>query len=614
MSGSDSCRHMRPLTRTTHAWSRLRWMGKWIGWLAFVGTAQAASVPPDWYTRTVPLRVVQSVADQSSAYSAVVDASGGELEALDDAGNSYLLTVPPGALPGPTRITVTPLTQVGGLPFKAGLGVGARLEPHGLSFLRPATLAITPAKPLNIQALMPWRIEGERQHLDVIVARANPNQVTFVLNHFSDYGTSSASETERSIELARPALEAQEQLGRDMAKVLGQERQNQLVGTDDAETGMSSAALKELTALLKAYETQVLKPLKAVANENCALAHLYLQERVGLIKQMQTLGRGDEALDVLHDVLGEGLSDAVGRQCLKEQFELCLMSGGDVAGLVQWAIGWERSRQLVGLDDTPRSLLDGGELADALKDYVQRCGRYELEMVSTLDYEGVRPDASGAISLGSTELKLQISVQARLPLVTQVSPDVGVSLPVGKGPLNYAKYKEAGSASMVTIGVTGSCTWSAFGTQAGNMQVKLDLLFKDKQVQPQKIQGLSEQVQKILGRLPSVGLLNVAREVDLEHSTLTIQPGEPTEISLMKCVSTGESTSEKQEAQTWLTEWSQRLGPAEDEQSGWTLEPLQPAPGVLGRLTQHDDGSRTPLKGFKKVWDLRIDVKHTPHR
>ncbi len=352
-----------------------------------------------------------------------------------------------------------------------------------------------------------------------------------------------------------------------------------------------------------------------MANENCALAHLYLQERVALIKQTQTLGHGDEALDVLYDVLGEGLSDAVGRQCLKEQFELCLTSGGDVAGLVQWAIGWERSRQLVGLDDAPRPLLEGGELADALKDYVQRCGRYELEMVSTLDYDGVLPAASGAISLGPTKLKREISVQARLPLVTQVSSAVGVSLPTGQGSLSYVQFKETGSASMATIVGTGSCTSSAFGTRAGNMQVKLDLLFKDKQVQPpQKIQGLSEQVQKILRRLPRVGLLNVAREVDLEHSTLTIQPGEPTEISLMKCVSTGESTSEKQEAQTWLTEWSQRLGPAEDEQSGWTLEPLQPAPGVLGRLTQHDDGSRTPLKGFKKVWDLRIDVKHTPHR
>ncbi|GGM17755.1 hypothetical protein GCM10010841_27440 [Deinococcus aerophilus] len=526
-----------------------------------------------------------------------MDARGGELEALDDAGTSYRLTIPPGALPGPTLITVTPLARVDGLPFHAGLEVGARLEPHGLSFLQPATLVITPARPLNPGVQIPWRVEGERQHLDILAAPVPPTpaQVTFVIRHFSDYGSSSATVTERSAESGRPALEAQEQLGRDLAGASGPQ---------------------EIRGLYQAYGEQILGPLKAAAPQNCMLAALYLQESHSLLIQAELWGVQDEARSILHDVLGTGLAEDVGRRCLKEQFELCLMGGGDVAGLIQWAVRWEQARQGVGLDPRPLALLGGSVLQTALRDYVQRCARYEVELTSTLNYEGSLPAAQGAISLGPTTLKRQISVYSRLPVVAEVSPEATVTLPAATGPLSYTKYEEAGTGSMETVMAAASCEGSALTTRPGTMRAQLNLVFKvGKQPLTSRLQGLSEELQKLVRRLPVMDPLGGAREVDLEHSTVTVHPGEPTEITKTVCHTTGGLFSKEEESDTWRIEWQQRMGPGADQPEGWTLEPLRPAPGVLARLTQHSDGTQNPVAGIKEaLWDLRIDLKHTPKR
>src|SRR4051794_5230068 len=80
---------------------------------------------------------VQPVTDATKSAGAVLGPDGGSIRA-----GPVTLTVPAGALLDAQRITVTPLTAVGGSPL-GQLLAGAELEPQGLHFVKPAHLTLT---------------------------------------------------------------------------------------------------------------------------------------------------------------------------------------------------------------------------------------------------------------------------------------------------------------------------------------------------------------------------------------------------------------------------------------------------------------------------------------
>jgi hypothetical protein len=83
------------------------------------------------------------------AASATVGPAGGEVAALGPDGTHLILRIPPGALPSPTEIRVTPATFQGLEGVAASFVGGAIFEPSGLSFAVPATLVVTPAGGLD---------------------------------------------------------------------------------------------------------------------------------------------------------------------------------------------------------------------------------------------------------------------------------------------------------------------------------------------------------------------------------------------------------------------------------------------------------------------------------
>lgn len=92
---------------------------------------------------------IASTADDARAATATVGVAGGSVSATAADGTVLLLSVPEGALPALTAITLTPLTSVSRLPYSGGLLAGAEVTPVDLKISTPVVLLITPPAALN---------------------------------------------------------------------------------------------------------------------------------------------------------------------------------------------------------------------------------------------------------------------------------------------------------------------------------------------------------------------------------------------------------------------------------------------------------------------------------
>ncbi len=96
----------------------------------------------------------------------------------------HTLLIPPGALPNPTRITMTAPT---------GLGVNAvKFQPEGLRFITPAALTMSYANCSLLGKILPKRIAYTDDNLNIIsyllsLDNLLSKNVTGKVNHFSDY-------------------------------------------------------------------------------------------------------------------------------------------------------------------------------------------------------------------------------------------------------------------------------------------------------------------------------------------------------------------------------------------------------------------------------------------
>lgn len=108
-----------------------------------------------------------------------IGALGGILRA-----GPHSLVIPPGALLGPTTITMTAPT---------GLGVNAvKFQPEGLRFLTPAALTMSYSNCSLLGKLLPKRIAYTDDNLNIIsyllsLDNLLSKNVTGKVNHFSDY-------------------------------------------------------------------------------------------------------------------------------------------------------------------------------------------------------------------------------------------------------------------------------------------------------------------------------------------------------------------------------------------------------------------------------------------
>jgi hypothetical protein len=126
------------------------------------------------------------VLDAPRRVSATIGRSGGALGA-----GGLMLTVPPGALSEDVTISLTPLLDLAGSPLEGTLAGGAKLEPEGLRFLRPARLTLV--RPAGVAAadLVGFGSAGDGSELHLEPLDVTASALSLDVWHFSTAGASS---------------------------------------------------------------------------------------------------------------------------------------------------------------------------------------------------------------------------------------------------------------------------------------------------------------------------------------------------------------------------------------------------------------------------------------
>lgn len=143
-------------------------------------------------TAEVEHRAPSSVTvDASHATSALVPIAGGAVTATAADGTTFRLDVPPGALGRETTITLTPVTEMTGVPGQFQGIRAVRAEPEGLTFGVPARLTIHPPAAAGGPAVVGFSTTSTGAGIDLNPAVRLPNGDLVLANvsHFSVLGT-----------------------------------------------------------------------------------------------------------------------------------------------------------------------------------------------------------------------------------------------------------------------------------------------------------------------------------------------------------------------------------------------------------------------------------------
>ena len=139
---------------------------------------------------------------------ATVGAPGGAVATTDTRGVSYVLDVPAGALPGDVEIALTPVTAIRDLPFPGEMLAAVRLEPSGLTLLKPAVLTIgTAASLADSQVLTGFSYEGDATSVELTGAFAVGGAIQVLVSHFSGAGAAGIDRDWMDLDCGQPFLD-----------------------------------------------------------------------------------------------------------------------------------------------------------------------------------------------------------------------------------------------------------------------------------------------------------------------------------------------------------------------------------------------------------------------
>jgi hypothetical protein len=320
--------------------------------LAACASAQGPSQAVKVFGSPNPVSVTEHL-DAAMAASAVIDSAGGTLTATGSNGVKYTLTVPKDALLFSTRIRITPLASLDGLPFHA-LIAGAHLEPDGLTLTKAATLTIEGA-PAAAQgdATVAFMYEhtGANLHL---YPRSAGTGLKIDLLHFSSPGVGDATNQQFQNQLQHPPNTNLAQEEQKMAELVAKLREGALLGVGPSDSTQQLAG--QLQKVLDAFKREVLDPEVAAALApnstydavSKALTDLFTWER-----QAELFGLTNPGYDtILKQLL------AVLPRLYQDEIKKCVNDKDVNAGLRAFAVA--RASALLGqdipLDDADKCL------------------------------------------------------------------------------------------------------------------------------------------------------------------------------------------------------------------------------------------------------------------
>jgi hypothetical protein len=373
---------------------------------------------PQWLSETIEPTNLRLLLDSSSAKTQIVQPSGGRMEVGATDGSFFVLEIPSGALPAPTRITMTPVTKGEGLPGSSRMVASVHLGPDGLQLDKFAKLTIQPAAPVNEAEAYGFAYSGTGSDAHLHPVQGEPGNVELLLSHFSGHGILHIQPTDLALRVLRRVKGESERLKAAISRSLLENQCTQYRRSRDAgelaneskETtegleqrcrGVSGDAdMKEILKLAVEYYQFAVRPLwllalKDPAAYDCAArAGRSFQRQIALLAGVEdtlvTQGLDPSAVrkllsgnvwGTLGDELTRQLNDQsnLEAEARKAHIKLAIerirerCHKGDVAVVRDaFALG-----HVFGLQGE-----DVAELQAEAFDLLRRCGVFELEFVS----------------------------------------------------------------------------------------------------------------------------------------------------------------------------------------------------------------------------------------
>ncbi|MEO8469062.1 MAG: hypothetical protein ABI573_05290 [Chloroflexota bacterium] len=255
--------------------------------------------------------------DTAKRVEELIPVEGGVISATGTDGTVYRLEIPSDALLAATKVGLTPLRAISGMPF-GDQPHAVQMSPEGLFFQNFATLTITPPNEIPIDQQVVFGYQKDGQDLILATPVIASSEIKIRVQHFSGTGVTTASLAQG--EAARAALGGN--LGRALESRLNEaianERQRVLLG--GAED--NSAFVAAVREILAQYDEQVVKVRVAAMGQSCDAAKLALETAIAFERQRELMGFGDQDNTVFDRY--PGLFDKATRSCVLEEFAACV--------------------------------------------------------------------------------------------------------------------------------------------------------------------------------------------------------------------------------------------------------------------------------------------------
>lgn len=342
-------------------------------------SSSASGAPVSPVASAVPAVSITVQPDTAATVEQKIGADGGSITAKAADGTTFALTVPMGALPSDTVVTATPAT-LEGIDFPT---YTVLFGPTGTQFTDWATLVITPSNDVPVDKQFMYQLTDDGSSFGAAFVDPKAEAPTILLDHFSGYGLAEATSPEVAAMLSKGADQAEARIQSELATILGQERQNQLLGSE----GQGSAVSEALAKYMEQYEKEVVAPRVAASGSSCAALQEAMRTVLGLERQKQLLGFSESTggMDFLNDVLSKN-----GGPCEKEAIEKC-KAAKDPGILLSFWLGLERQRQLLGSEGA------GFDLPALIKKARAICAPKAYEASGTLPSAPAGIEISGLI-------------------------------------------------------------------------------------------------------------------------------------------------------------------------------------------------------------------------
>ncbi len=376
------------------------------------GDGGAAAAPVDLGTVENPIRVVPTL-DSGHAVTQTIGFAGGTITATGADGTVFTLAVPADSLRQLTRITMTPVTHLQGLPFGNGSDVTVDLQPSGLVFDVPATLTIEPATAIPPGERILYGYSDDRLSFAEPVMDADG--IAIAVSHFSGYGA--ARGLMGDVEAARKRVggSAEERITSEMRAIMQAARQAELRGEST-----------NLASLLDPYfdqlQREVVIPRIEAAGQSCAAGRAAIQTVGSYAHQRVLLGYEDEAGDLVDELL-----ETVAPKCMDEEYEMCV-NEHIVHRIFPAYQAFSRQFSQRGIDNSPA--------LGKMKVQVEKCLHFDLEFTLDTRFElDTRSINQSYLSYAeSTELDAEVALS-----VDDAYVDMSNAFEPSSGPMESLK-------------------------------------------------------------------------------------------------------------------------------------------------------------------------------